>query len=331
LHRFDLVLLDLDMPHLTGFEVMAKLKKIELENYLPILVLTAMTDSQTRLRALESGAKDFIVKHPFDRLETMTRIRNMLEVRLAHNMVRDQNRVLEERVLERTRELQETRLEIIQRLGRAIEYHDNETGLHVVRMSRYCECLARVLGLPDEQCEMLLHTSPMHDIGKVAISDTILLKPGPLDPEEFEIIKTHTTIGAAILAGHPSKLMEMAHNIALTHHEKWDGTGYPNALKGENIPIEGRISAICDVFDALTNDRPYKRRWTNEAAVGYLQDNRGIHFDPVMVDAFCSTLHGILEIQKRFSEPVCGEKCLASSLPYSSVNIQTRPTVQLSL
>ncbi|MBS4097549.1 MAG: HD domain-containing protein, partial [Sulfuricella sp.] len=218
------------------------------------------------------------------------------------------------------RELQNTRLEIIHRLGRAIEYHDNDTGLHIVRMSRYCERLARALGLPGEQCEMLLHTAPMHDIGKVAISDNILLKPGPLDPGEFEIIKTHTTIGAAILAGHPSKLMEMAHDIALTHHEKWDGTGYPHGLKGPNIPIEGRIAAVCDVFDALTNDRPYKKRWTNEAAIAYLHDNRGSGFDPALVDAFDAALPGILEIQKCFLEP----GTLDNAAPASGQIRQTR-------
>lgn len=300
--RFDIVLLDLNMPHLSGFEVMEQLKRIDAYSYLPILVITAQTDTSTRLRSLDSGAKDFVTK-PFDRLEVLTRIRNVLEARLLHNQLRDQNSALEEKVRERTRELHDTRLEIIRRLGRAAEYRDNETGLHIIRMSKFSECLGRTLGMPANECDMLLSASPMHDIGKIGIPDRILLKPGKLEPDEWEIMKTHAAIGAEILSGHPSPLMDMARAIALTHHEKWDGSGYPNNLKGEEIPLAGRISALCDVFDALMTERPYKNAWTVDAAVGYIRENSGRHFDPTLVEAFGGVLPELLAIKEKFSEP----------------------------
>lgn len=303
LHQFDIILLDLNMPFLNGFEVMEKLKEVETETYLPILVITADTDYQTRQRALASGAKDFL-SQPIDRLELLVRIGNMLEVRLAHQMVRNEKAILEERVQERTQELNDTRLEIIRRLGRAAEYRDNETGLHIIRMSKYCELLAREIGLPEAQCKILLDATPMHDIGKIGIPDAVLLKPGKLTPEEFGIIKTHTTIGSRILSGHNSDLMETAREIAHTHHEKWDGSGYPQGLKGEEIPISGRIAALCDVFDALTMARPYKKAWTLEAAVDYINENNEKHFDPKLVAAFNRTLPKTLEIQKALAEPV---------------------------
>ncbi|MHB9119260.1 MAG: HD-GYP domain-containing protein [Burkholderiales bacterium] len=299
--RFDLILLDLNMPYLDGFQVMEQLRAIEAGNYLPILVLTAQADMPTRLRALESGAKDFLVK-PFDRLEVLTRIRNMLEVRLLHQQVRDQNRLLEEKVRERTRELLETRQEIIRRLGMAAEYRDNETGLHIVRMSRICALLGRAVGLAEAQCDLLLSASPMHDVGKIGIPDAILLKPGKLDGEEWEVMKTHAEIGAELLSGHPSDLMEMARIIALSHHEKWDGSGYPAGLKGEDIPLPGRIAALADVFDALTSDRPYKKAWSVEAALAYIDESSGKHFDPALVAAFRSVLPEVAAIRVRYAD-----------------------------
>ncbi|MDO8892450.1 MAG: response regulator [Sulfurimicrobium sp.] len=301
-HHFDLVLLDLNMPYLNGFEVMQQLKELESENYVPVLVLTAQPDMKTRLQALESGARDFLTK-PFDRLEVLTRIRNMLEVRLMHKQIRDQNRILEEKVLERTRELAETRFEIIRRLGRAAEYRDNETGLHIIRMSKYSQLLGRAAGMNEEDAEMLLNASPMHDIGKIGIPDSILLKPGKLDPDQWEIMKTHSAIGAEILSGHPSELMTMASQIALTHHEKWDGSGYPNGLTGEEIPLVGRVVAVCDVFDALTTARPYKKAWTVEDALCYISENSGKHFDPELTQLCPDVLPAILEIRERYAEP----------------------------
>ena len=304
--RFDLVLLDLNMPYLTGFEVMQQLRELEPDSYAPILVLTAQPDMKTRLRALESGARDFLAK-PFDRLEVLTRIRNMLEVRLMHNQIRDQNKVLEEKVRERTQQLSDTRLEVIRRLGRAAEYRDNETGLHIIRMSKYSWLLGRAAGMSEEACEMLLNASPMHDIGKIGIPDRILLKPGKLDAEEWEIMKTHSAIGAEILSGHRSELMEMAREIALAHHEKWDGSGYPRGLAGEEIPLVGRIVALCDVFDALTTARPYKHAWPVEEAIAYIHDNSGKHFDPALTRLCPEIMPDILEIRERHAEPVPGQ------------------------
>ncbi len=304
-HHFDLVLLDINMPHLNGFQVMEQLSLIEPDTYVPVLVLTAQSDMETRLHALEAGAKDFLGK-PFERLEVLTRIRNMLEVRLMHNQIRDQNRILEDKVRARTAELLDTRLEIIRRLGRAAEYRDNETGLHIIRMSKFSAVLARAAGLVEGACEMILNASPMHDIGKIGIPDRILLKPGKLDQEEWEVMKTHAAIGAEILTGHHSDLMGMAGQIALTHHEKWDGTGYPNGLKGEDIPIEGRIVAVCDVFDALTTERPYKKAWSVPSALSYIEENSGGHFDPALVEAFRKILPQVMEIKERHAEPTAG-------------------------
>lgn len=304
-HQCDLVLLDLNMPHIDGFGVMDELKKIA-DDYPPILVLTALKDRDSRVRALEGGARDFVSK-PFDRVELLSRIRNMLEVRLLNKAMKNQNQILEEKVRERTRELDETRLEIIRRLGRAAEYRDNETGLHIIRMSQYSELLGVAAGMSTTEGLMILNASPMHDIGKIGIPDNILLKTGKLTPEEWEIMKTHATIGAEIMSGHHSDLMQMARVIAMTHHEKWDGTGYPKGLKGEEIPQVGRVVAVADVFDALTTTRPYKKAWPVEEAVTYIVENRGTHFEPLLVDLFQDNLAAILEIRARYPEPGSGE------------------------
>jgi putative two-component system response regulator len=299
--RPDLVLLDLHMPYLNGFQVMEQLREIEHDSYIPVLVLTGLPDQATRLRALESGARDFLSK-PFEHIEALTRIRNMIEVRLLHNAAREQNRVLEEKVRERTRELRETQLEIIRRLGRAAEYRDNVTGMHVIRMSQYCARLAREIGWSDRECEMLLYASPMHDIGKIGIPDRILLKEGKLTSEEWEIMKTHASIGAELLDGSSSPLMQMAMRIALTHHEKWNGTGYPRGLAGEEIPMVGRIVALCDVFDALTSERPYKEAWAIEDVMAEIESQAGAHFDPNLVEVFKRILPDLLDIREHYSD-----------------------------
>lgn len=291
----DLVLLDLGMPHMDGFEVMGLLKEINKGTHLPILVLTALQDDDILLKALDSGAQDFINK-PFDLPEVLARIRNMLEVRLLQKELKKQNEVLEEKVCERTKELNETRLEIIRRLTMAAEYRDNETGQHIIRMSKMCALLGKTIGMNESQYDLLLNASPMHDIGKIGIPDRVLLKPGKLDPEEWEIMKTHTVIGAELLSGHSSELMEMARIIALTHHEKWNGTGYPEGLKGEEIPLVGRICAVCDVFDALTSDRPYKKAWSIEDSLSEIYKNSGKDFDPKLVEAFKKVKDDIIKI-----------------------------------
>jgi putative two-component system response regulator len=301
-HCFDLILLDIRMPCLDGFQVMEQLAGHDPGDYLPILVMTAQTDIDTRLRALNLGAKDFISK-PFNHAEALNRIGNMLEVRILYNQQRQQSEMLEIKVRERTRELEKTRLEIIHTLGRAAEYRDNETGMHIMRMSKCCQRLAMAAGLDEAASEMILDASPMHDVGKIGIPDHILLKPGKLTPEEWTIMQSHTDIGAGILGEqHHVDIMQVASSIALTHHEKWDGSGYPQGLKGEEIPIEGRIAAICDVFDALTSKRPYKQAWSVEKAMALIHEQAGHHFDPELVSLFDQLLPDILQIRERYTD-----------------------------
>ncbi len=297
----DLILLDLMMPNFDGFDVMKSLKGKMGDDYLPILILTAQPDHPTRLRALESGAKDF-VNNPFESTEILARIRNMLEVRLLHNQVRDNNKTLEIKVAERTQELERTQRDVIYRLGRAAEFRDNETGMHVIRMSVYSKLLAQHIGLPDKECELILNASPMHDIGKIGIPDRILLKKGKLTDEEWKIMKTHAEIGAKLLSGSASKLMQLAETIALTHQERWDGSGYPQELKGTAIPLVGRLVALADVFDALTSERPYKRAWTVEEATQEIIAKNGILFDPELVTAFQEILPQFIAIKEEYSD-----------------------------
>lgn len=307
-HDFDLILLDIRMPHLDGVQVMQQLSNNIEDDYLPVLVLTAQRDMETRLRALAAGAKDFVTK-PFDKFEVLNRISNMLEVRSLYNERKNQAAILEVQVAERTRELrdrndelEETRLEIIRRLGRAGEYRDNETGMHVMRMSKTCERLAHAAGMDMEFSEMILKASPMHDVGKIGIPDNILLKPGRLEPDEFTIMKTHVEIGVDIIGDFESPIMQMAREIALGHHEKWDGGGYPSGLAGEDIPVSARIAAVADVFDALTSERPYKQAWPIEKAVAFMNENAGSHFEPRLVDLFNVVIDDILAIREKYAD-----------------------------
>ena len=301
--RPDLILLDINMPHLDGYQVMEQLKALNDPLLPPIVILTAQHDKDFLLRALVGGARDFITK-PFDRNELLMRVRNLLDAQLAHRLMYDQKQVLEEMVRTRTEELRRTRLQVVQRLGMAAEYRDEETGNHILRMSHISALLARAIGWDEEGCELILHASPMHDIGKIGIPDAILLKPGKLEPNEWDIMKTHTTIGEKLLDGGDSDLLHLAREIAISHHEKWDGSGYPNGLKGEDIPQAGRIAALADVFDALTSERPYKKAWTIDAAVALIKDNSGKHFDPELVEVFVRELPDVLHIRERFSEPL---------------------------
>lgn len=305
---FDLILLDIRMPHLNGLEIMELLSQERKDDYLPVLILTAESDMNTRIRALQAGARDFVTK-PFDTAEVLNRISNMLEVRALYNERTRQNEILEEKVRQRTlelevrnRKLEETSLDIINRLGRAGEYRDNQTGGHVMRMSHYCHRLALAAGLGEKRAELILQASPMHDLGKIATPDSILLKPGKLDDNEWDVMQTHAAIGAEILSNHDSELLRMAQSIALTHHESWDGTGYPRQLAGEEIPIEGRITTVCDVFDALTSERPYKKAWTIDDSVAYLNEQSARIFDPDLVSLFNEVLPDILEIRQQFAD-----------------------------
>jgi putative two-component system response regulator len=293
----DLVCLDIRMPELNGFQVMGQLKIIHQHAYLPILVLTSEEDRETRLRALESGAKDFLLK-PFDKIEVLMRIRNLLEASLLNKAMLRHNETLEEIVKIRTRELKETQIDVVHRLARAAEHRDNETGSHIVRMSHYATVLGRASGMTEDECDILFHATPMHDVGKLGIPDRILLKPGKLTVEEFAIMKQHTVIGANLLSGSQSAVLKMGEVIALTHHEKWDGSGYPNRIAGEDIPLSGRICAIADVFDALSSKRCYKDPWPLEKTLNEIRSQAGKQFDPHLVTVFDELLPVIIDIQR---------------------------------
>ena len=304
--RPDLILLDINMPHLDGYQVMDQLRGLNDPLLPPIVILTAQHSRDYLLRALEAGARDFVSK-PFDRSELLMRVSNLLAAQWAHCMVHEQKAVLEEMVQARTEMLNQTRLQVVRRLGRASEYRDNETGLHIIRMSQYSSLLARSLGWAGVDCDLMLHASPMHDVGKIGIPDAVLLKPGKLDAHEWEIMKKHTTIGADILENDSVALLRLAREIALTHHEKWDGSGYPNGLVRHAIPQSGRIVAVADVFDALTSARPYKKAWAIDDAVDYVIDHAGTHFDPEVVVHFQKCVAQFIEIGKRHREPQPGQ------------------------
>lgn len=298
----DLILLDIRMPHMTGIEVMLALKdEIPSDEYIPILVLTAQTDEETRQAALAAGAKDFLTK-PFQQWEVLQRIHNMLETRIYYNNQRIRADVLENEVVKRTKQIFNTQLEVVRRLGRAGEYRDNETGAHVLRMSQACKLLALKAGLGDAFAELILQASPMHDVGKIGIPDQILLKPGRLTVEERAIMEKHVEIGVDIIGKFQTPMFEMSRQIAATHHEKWDGSGYPKGVKGTDIPMEGRIAAICDVFDALTSTRPYKKAWPVEDAVAFLKENTSQHFDPGLVDLFIEIIPDVLRLRTEYPD-----------------------------
>jgi putative two-component system response regulator len=282
----DLILLDLMMPHLDGFAVMELLRPlIAPEDFLPILVLTADATATVKHKALSMGADDFLTK-PLDTAEVLLRVHNLLRTRFLHLRLGDRNRILEDAVAERTSELREVHSEILERLAMAAEYRDDDTGQHVLRVSNTTVLLAQTLGVPDRDLELIRRAAQLHDVGKIGIPDHILLKPGKLAPAEFEVMKSHTTIGARILSGGRSDLIRMASSIAYTHHERWDGQGYPRQLSGDGIPHEGRIVAVADVYDALTNSRPYKPAWPVEEAVAEIKRQSGAQFDPTVVEAF---------------------------------------------
>jgi putative two-component system response regulator len=300
--RPDLILLDINMPHLDGYDVMAQIKGLNDELKPPVVVLTAQSGEDFLLRALRSGAIDFLSK-PFNRRELLARVRNVLIAHLAHRFLHTQKNLLEQMVNERTQELRRSRLDIVRRLGRASEFRDNETGQHILRMSHASALLARSAGWDDTACELMLNASPMHDVGKIGIPDGILLKPGPLTNDERDIMKRHTTIGAEILADSGTELLEMAREIALSHHEKWDGSGYPHRLAGTAIPEAARIVAITDVFDALTSERPYKKAWSVDETLCFMNANAGKQFDPQLLQKFTCLIPEVQLIRERFAEP----------------------------
>jgi putative two-component system response regulator len=273
------------MPHLDGFALLESLKAaVPQDVYLPVLVLTADITPETRRKALAEGAKDFLTK-PFDVDEVLLRIKNMLETRALHLELRSQNQLLEERVRERTRDLEEAHIDTFERLALAAEYRDDDTGQHTLRVGLTSALVAREVGLPAAEVELIERAAGLHDVGKIGVPDAILLKPGKLTAEEFEVVKTHTSIGARLLSGSRSPLLRLAEEIAWAHHERWDGTGYAG-MSSEAIPLSGRIAAVADVFDALTHDRPYKRAWSVDEALTEIRSQRRRQFDPEVVDAF---------------------------------------------
>jgi len=283
-HRPDLILLDLHMPHLDGLQVMDTLNEIAEASYLPILILSADLTPEARREALSRGAKDFVNK-PFQQDELLLRIKTLLETRFLYIQIQSQNQVLEAKVRERTRELIEAQIEIIERLAVAAEFRDDNTGQHTQRVGQMSALLARQLGQPDSQVSLMARAAPLHDVGKIGVPDTILLKMGKLTPAEFEVVKQHTVIGARILSGGKFPLLRLAEEIAFCHHERWDGEGYAG-LRGTDIPLAGRIVAVADVFDALTQQRPYKPAWPVAEAIAEIDRQRERQFDPGVVDAF---------------------------------------------
>ncbi|MDG6773241.1 response regulator [Thiomicrorhabdus sp. ZW0627] len=292
----DLILLDVMMPVMDGYEVCIKLKANPLTANIPVIFITALSDEENEERGLKLGAVDYITK-PISPMITKARVR-------THLALANQKKELERQVAERTKDLQRTRMQIIQKLGRAGEFKDNETGMHVMRMSHYARLIAEsVFDGPNEWTDLLFQVAPMHDIGKIGIPDKLLQKNGPLDEREWTLMRKHPYFGAEIIGEHESGILAIAHEVALNHHEKWDGTGYPNRLKGEDIPLSARIVAIADVFDALTSKRPYKEAWPVVDAVELIHHQSGRHFDPNLVTHFKSVLPEILKVKEKFADP----------------------------
>ena len=292
--RVDMILLDVMMPDMDGYEVCRRLKSNIATRDIPIIFVSALGATSDETYGLELGAVDYLHK-PCPAAIVQLRVRMHME---SHN----QKLALERMVQERTHDLEDTRAEIVRCLGRAAEYRDNETGMHVLRMSKSSAMLALAAGVSKAQADLLLNTAPMHDLGKIGIPDSVLTKPGPLTPAERAQMNQHPLIGAAIIGEHPSALMQMARSVALTHHERWDGMGYPHGLKQEEIPLEGRIVAIADVFDALTSVRPYKKAWSIDETVGYMQAQSAKAFDPRLLSLFITLIPKVQEIRRQHDD-----------------------------
>ncbi len=313
----DLILLDLQLPRMDGYEVARRLKQADKTKIIPIVVVSSFAEVENRVKALEAGADDFLSK-PIDQVELRARVQSLLKVKLFNDHMVNYQKILEAEVDKRTRQLsqaydelksaldkiKQVSLDTAFRLAQAVESRDGVTGVHIKSTGYYAAAIARVMGLPSQDVEFGLYAIPMHDIGKIGIPDRILLKPGPLDPEEWKIMKLHTAIGGRILSNSDSPVIQMAEQIALTHHEKWDGSGYPDGLKGSQIPLWGRIAAIVDVFDALTNNRPYKKAIPVDQSLDILKKGTGTHFDPEVSKAFFSLEKEILSILRENENPV---------------------------
>ena len=277
-----LILLDIMMPDMNGFEVCQIVKRNPKTSHIPIIFVTALGDESDEYKGFELGAVDYITK-PISPAIVRARVNTHLSLVQAE-------------------QLKQAHVDLVERLGRAAEYKDTDTGEHIVRMSQYSKVLALALGMDEQRAVLLRQAAPMHDVGKIGIPDAILLKPGKLTSEEFDHMKEHATIGAQILANSSSPLLQLAHTLAIEHHEKWDGSGYPNGIQGEEISVEGRIVAIADVFDALTSKRPYKEAWSVEKTVLHMQEQAGTHFDPALIELLVKNLDDIIAIKNANQE-----------------------------
>lgn len=301
----ELVIVDYMMPELDGIEFISRLRAVEGREDVPILMITANDDKEIRYEALQKGATDFLNK-PVDRIEFSARVRNMLALGASRKKLADKAAWLADEVRKATEAIRAREQELLFRMSRAAEFRDPETGAHIQRMAHYSRLIAGRMGLPADQQDLILQAAPMHDIGKIGIPDAILLKPGKLTPDEYETMKQHTVIGHELLSGSESRVFQTAAVIAVAHHERFDGKGYPYALSGEAIPLIGRIVAVADVFDALTAVRPYKEAWSLERAENYLRENAGSHFDPGCVAAFFDCWDEVLEVHARFQDDSTG-------------------------
>lgn len=300
-HPVDLVLTDYKMPQLDGVETIHRIRGIYSCVDVPIIVVTVLEDREIRYKALEAGATDFLTK-PVDPYECRARCRNLLTMRRQQIVIKDRARLLEQQVTEAVRDIRLREVETIFRLGKAGEFRDEETGNHIIRMAKYSRLIAEDLRLSDDECDLIQLAAPMHDIGKIGIPDHILLKPSGLGSDETANMQRHPRIGFDILKDSPSKYLRMGAVIALGHHEKFNGEGYPSRLVGEDIPLAARIVAVADVFDALTSIRPYKEAWKVSEALGYLTQQRGQHFDPRCIDSFMRQLDNVLAIRDKFQD-----------------------------
>ena len=302
----DLILLDVMMPIMDGLATLIHLKSNPATKSIPVIMVTALTELKERINALEKGADDFLSK-PINELELKARVNSLLNIKAYHDHLKNHKERLESEVTARTQDLQQayatikrTSFETIFRLSRAAEFKDDDTGEHIVRMGHFAGAIARQMGLQDQEIENIFYGAPMHDVGKIATPDAILRKPGKLNAEEWKIMQQHCEQGALILANPETELLTVAETIAISHHEKWDGSGYPKGLAGADIPLAGRITAIADVFDALTSKRPYKEPFSIEKSFAIIRESRGGHFDPAVVDAFFTIEKEILQIKKTY-------------------------------
>lgn len=298
---FDLLIVDYMMPGLDGISFIQRLRALPSCVDLPMLMITANDQKQVRYRALDAGATDFLTK-PVDKVEFMARANNMLQLGVSRRALADRAEWLAQEVRKATAAIVGRERETVVRLSKAAEYRDPETGAHILRMAHYSELIARAMGLPRADCDLILQAAPMHDIGKVGIADHILLKPGRLTPDEFEIMKQHAVFGFEILDGSESTVLQAGALIARSHHEKFNGSGYPRGLVGPDIPLFGRIVAVADVFDALTSERPYKKAWDVARARAFIEEGAGAHFDPECVQAFVAHWDDVLAIRAHYSD-----------------------------